>query len=244
LGVELVVQWYKSNQKLFRQEKESVASRYPSLTLEILGPGTAINKYVSLKTERAVAYGVYHLLIPSTDQEIGYSIAVCLRDAYPREVPVMFCNDPKLPLDIDRHILNDGRACLGVTAEVQHKWTSAPNIVSFLDELVAPFLAWQVYYDAYECPPTWDQRSHGKKGIWEFYAEILGLETSANIEGFMDLLARKNTPGGHELCPCGSGQRLRSCHRGAVCAAREKVNWQDVKIDLDLLKRSEISKEL
>jgi hypothetical protein len=238
------VQWYKSNQKLFREERESVALKHPSLTLEILGPGTAINKYVSLKIERAVAYGAYHLLIPGTEQEIGYSIAVCLPDAYPRDVPVMFCNDPKLPVDIDRHILDDGRACLGVAAEVQHKWKSAPNIVSFLDEFVAPFLAWQVYYDAYSCPPPWDQRSHGKQGIWEFYAEILGLEGSTNIEGFMDLLARKNTPGGHELCPCGSGKRLRSCHRVAVSAARENVSWRDVKIDLNLLKRSEISKRL
>lgn len=242
MGVELIVQWYKSNQKLFRQEKESVALKHPSLTLEILGPGTAINEYVSLKTERAIAHGAYHLLIPSTHRKIGYSVVVCLPDVYPREVPVMFCSDPKLPIDIDRHILNDGRACLGVTAEVRHKWTSAPNIVSFLDELVAPFLAWQVYYDAYRCPPPWDERSHGKKGVREFYAEILGLETSANIEGFMDLLTRKKPPGGHELCPCGSGQRLRSCHRGAVSAARERVNWQDAKTDLQLLKHFEISK--
>lgn len=242
MGVELVVQWYETNQKLFCQEKESVASKHPSLTLEILGPGTAINKYISLKTERAVAHGVYQLLIPSTDLKIGYSIALCLPDTYPRDVPVMFCNDPKLPLDIDRHILNDGRACIGVAAEIKHKWTAAPNIVFFLDEFVAPFLAWQVYFDAYRCSPPWDQRSHGEKGISEFYAEILGLEMSANIDGFMGLLARKNTPGGHEFCPCGSGKRLRFCHRGAVSAAREKVNWQDVKMDLHLLKRSEISK--
>ncbi len=89
---------------------------------------------------------------------------------------------------------------------------SAPNIVAFLDAIVAPFLAWQVYYDTYGCPPEWGQRSHGKQGIVEFYAEILGLEANVNIQGFLILLARKNTPGGHEICPCGSGRRLRNCH--------------------------------
>jgi hypothetical protein len=50
-------------------------------------------------------------------------------------------------------------------------------------------------------------------------------------------------PGGQEMCACGSRQRLRSCHSSVVSAAREKVNWQDVKVDLDLLNRLEISKQ-
>jgi hypothetical protein len=233
------VQWYQDNQKLFREEKKSLICKHPSMALEILQPGAVINNYISLKTEMAVAHGTYQLLIPRTDKKIGYSIAVCLPNTYPREVPVMFCNDPKLPVEIDRHILNDGRACLGVTADIKQRWSGARSISFFLDDLVAPFLAWQVYYEAYGCPPPWDQRSHGKKGILEFYAEILGIEANANIEGFMALLARQNIPGGHEMCPCGSGQRLRACHRGAVSAARDKVDWQDVTLDIQLLKNSE-----
>jgi SEC-C motif len=76
----------------------------------------------------------------------------------------------------------------------------------------------------------------------EFYTEILGFERNVNIAGFMTLLARKNPPGGHELCPCGSGQRLRTCHRDAVAKAREKVEWQAAKIDIELLRQPEIPK--
>lgn len=92
------------------------------------------------------------------------------------------------------------------------RWQAAPNIVSFLDTIVAPFLAWQVYYDAFGCPPPWGERAHFGKGVLQYYAEILGLPETANIIGFMRLLARKNPPQGHESCPCGSGKNLRACN--------------------------------
>ncbi|MGW8159496.1 MAG: SEC-C metal-binding domain-containing protein [Desulfoprunum sp.] len=34
-----------------------------------------------------------------------------------------------------------------------------------------------------------------------------------NVIDFIRLLARKHTPQGHELCPCGSGNKLRNCHK-------------------------------
>lgn len=237
-----MAQWYKTNQRLFREEKKALDCKHPSLTLEVLGVGTPINKYVSLQREEAIVRGVYYLQVPDTTRQYGYLIALRLEEPYPKYPPVMYCNDPKLPIEIDRHILKNGQACLGVTAEVRLKWSSAPQIVSFLDELVAPFLAWQVFFDAHGYPPGWGQRSHGKKGILEFYADILGLEVDANIAGFINLLARKNTPGGHEICPCESGRRLRNCHRDAVHAARQHVDWNDAKSDSLLLERQDSEK--
>lgn len=234
-----MVQWYKTNQRLFREEKAALASKHPSLTLEMLGAGTPINKYVYLQREEVVVRGMYYLQVPDTTRKYDYSIALRLPDDYPKHPPVTYCNDQKLPIDIDRHILKNGQACLGATAEVQRKWSSAPNLVSFLDVLVAPFLTWQVFFDAHGYPPPWGQRSHGKQGILEFYAEILGLGAGANIEGFINLLARKNTPGGHEMCPCNSGQRLRNCHKDSVRAARQHVDWNDAKSDLLLLERQD-----
>ena len=234
-----MAQWYETNQRLFREEKAALTCKHPSLIFEVLSAGTPINKYVSLEREEAVVRGIYYLEVPDTTRKYDYCIALRLPDDYPKHPPVMYCNDPKLPIDIDRHILKNGQACLGAAAEVRWKWFSAPNIASFLDVLVAPFLAWQVFFDAYGHPPPWGQRSHGKEGILEFYAEILGLKVDVNIEGFMRLLARKETPGGHESCPCESGRRLRNCHKNAVNAARQHVDWNDVKYDLLLLARQD-----
>ena len=235
-----MVQWYRSNQRLFREEKAALACNHPSLILEILSAGTPINKYVSLQREEAIVRGVYYLQIPNTTRKYDYSIALRLPDHYPKDPPVMYCNDPKLPIDIDRHILRDGQACLGVPADIRRQWSvGAGNIVFFLEEFVAPFLVWQIFYDAHGYPPPWGQRSHDKQGILEFYADILGLEVDANIEGFINLLARKNTPGGHEICPCESGRRLRNCHKDKIQAARQLVDWNDAKSDLLLLERQD-----
>jgi hypothetical protein len=63
-----------------------------------------------------------------------------------------------------------------------------------------------------------------------------------SIVEFMRLLARKNRPKGHEICPCGSGERLRNCHRELLYSIREKVAWQYVAKDLDDVLRDDQSK--
>ena len=189
-----------------------------------------------MKRECAVAHGTYTLQVPDSCRQIEYGIALVLPKNYPKAAPLMFCNDPKLPIgNIDRHIMSDGRACLGVQAEIDMRWAFGSKIVDFLEELVAPFLAWQAYFDVHQQPPPWGERSHYKQGILEFYAELLGRPVDSSVIDFMRLLARKNRPKGHEHCPCNSGERLRNCHRDLLYEIRERVAWQGVEHDLAIL---------
>jgi len=225
--------WYKSNKRLFCEERDSLAGTYPLLKMEIVPPGTRINKVCALKTESAIVSGIHRLSIPDTQRYLDYRISILLPSNYPRNVPTMLCNDKKLPIgNIDRHIMDDGSACLGVNAEISQKWRFNPGIVSFLDDIVSPFLVWQAYYDSHGQAPLWGQRSHYGEGVLEFYSEILQLPNEPYIAKFMQLLARKNNPKGHEECPCGSGEKLRNCHHRNVSKARESIAWQDAKIDL------------
>lgn len=226
-------QWYESNRRLFREERKALASACPLMRLAIVGPGFEINSACKLKVECAVAHGIFSLQIPDTCREIEYGIVVLPPINYPKSIPQLFCNDSKLPIgNIDRHIMTDGRACLGVQAEISMRWSAGSTIVDFLDNLVAPFLAWQTYYDVYKKSPPWGERSHSAHGIIEYYAELLGRSADSSVVGFMKLLARKNSPKGHERCPCNSGKRLRDCHRDLLHEARERVSWQDVAQDL------------
>ena len=230
--------WYQNNQRLFREERNALAAACPLLRFSIVNHGFKINDATSVKSECAVAHGTYGVRVPETDLDIEYGIVILFSGNYPKYPPVLFCNDPKLPIDIiDRHIMKDGSACLGVRAEINSRWRSNPTIVHFIENMVAPFLVWQAYYDAFHKPPTWGERPHFGKGIREFYAELLGMPPDENIIGFMKLLARKNQPKGHEHCPCDSGKRLRDCHRDLLYDTREKVYWKDVQIDLAFLER-------
>lgn len=171
------------------------------------------------------------LAAKSTHVDTSYEFGIGL--LYPSDYR-LFCDDSKLPIDtLDRHILSEGQACLGVPTDIRRRWQEAPDIISFLDTIVAPFLAWQLHYDAFGSPPPWGERAHFGKGVVQYYAEILGLPDTANIIGFMRLMTRKNPPRGHEPCPCGSGQNLRNCHhRDVILHARTLVTPADAASDV------------
>jgi len=235
-----MAQWYEGNRKLFREERKALASAFPLLRLVVVGPGFKINNVCKLKHESAIVHGIYNLDIPDSCRQIEYGVVLVLPSNYAKRPPAMFCNDPKLPIgNIDRHIMTDGRACLGVHGEISMRWLLSSTIVGFLKSFVAPFLAWQAYYDACQKAPPWGERSHFAQGILEFYGEILGRPADSSVIGFMRLLARKNQPKGHELCPCNSGERLRSCqnHRDLIYKLRERVACQEVARDLEVLER-------
>ena len=225
--------WYRSNQKLFREERAALVSVAPLMGMIIAGPKFRLNSKGVLTQESVVVYGTYGIGIPDSNEKIEYGICIALPDRYPKQPPVLFCNDPKLPIgNIDRHIMEDGSACLGVYADIMTRWSMKPDIINFLENFASPFLVWQAYYDTHKKPPSWGQRSHFEEGVIEYYAELLGMNKSQTIIEFMKLLARKNRPKGHERCPCGSNERLRNCHRQLLYSAREKVNWNYVAKDL------------
>ena len=229
-------QWYRHNHRLFGEERELLAASYSLMMLSVVGADFPINSVLITKVECVVAHGIYILNVPEVHEEIEYGITMCLPEKYPRLPPVMYCNDPNLPIDsLDRHILKDGQACLEVRPEIKRRWSPGSNLVDFLINLVDPFIAWQAYYDAFDKPPKWGERAHGSPGIIEYYAELLGISEARNMLGFMKLLARKNPPKGHELCPCDSGLKLRNCHRDVVNKGRDKIHWQNVSADVELI---------
>lgn len=228
--------WWIDNRKLYREERSVLSRIHPLLAINVMPQGFQVNPAFKLDRECAVVHGTYCLRVPYSKYATDYRIALILPGKYPAEPPAMFCNDPKLPLnEIDRHIPSDGQACLGVHAEIRKHWPNGSNISVFIEKLVAPFLAWQTYFNAFEKAPPWGQRSHGVDGIFEFYSEILNRTIYRGLFDFIKLLARKTSPKGHEMCPCGSGKKLRDCHRELVYEVRRKLDWKDVEKDLGVI---------
>ncbi|MBL7180859.1 MAG: hypothetical protein ABIK98_14550 [Pseudomonadota bacterium] len=102
-----MAQWYENNRKLFCEERKTLASACPRLKLTVVEPGFKVNSVCYLKQGRAVVYGTYGLQIPDTHRQIDYGIVLLLPGNYPKLPLVMYCNDPKLPIDsIDRFKLS------------------------------------------------------------------------------------------------------------------------------------------
>ena len=230
--------WYKKDCKRFEDERQALSEACPLMQLIVAPQNFKLNEVSRLKHEHAVAHGTHCLSLPGTTNEIEYKIALVTPVDYPKRYPELVCNDRKLAIEnLDRHIMSGGQACLGVSTDLGMRWTLNSTIVDFLRDFVSPFLAWQTYFDAYGHAP-WGDRSHGVKGIFEFYAETIGVQPESSILAFMQLVVRKNNPKGHEPCPCRSGKRLRDCHRDLIYELRSRLPLNDVKKDLDFILQS------
>ena len=102
-----MIPWFKSNRKLFRKERAALASVAPLLGMVIVGPRFRLNSKLILKQESVVVRGTYGISIPDSARQIEYGIFILMPNKYPKQLPNLFCNDPKLPIgDIDRHIMD------------------------------------------------------------------------------------------------------------------------------------------
>jgi hypothetical protein len=215
---------------LFQAECKALGDYCSTLEMRIQPAGYAVLHDWQLPADAVVVIGDFPLKI-FADQQLAYAIAVVFPDNFPETVPVLFCRDPAIPRIIDRHVMNNGMGCLCVASERRRYFPPGSNIVTFLRNLVAPFLFGQHWYDLTGEWPTED-RSHGPLGIVEAYREMLGIDNLKTILNFMELLARKTPPKGHFLCPCGSGKNLRNCHRDLVRDLRAAVNSHNAAFDL------------
>lgn len=205
--------------KLLRDEVGCLASVFPHLSLHVDNEG-----------------GVWVRGIIGVTPEVGYSVDLWLPEDFPGTEPALFCDPAEIPWLVDRHVFEqNGKACLCARSETRLHWPWGSDLRSFLEALVVPWLTCQFYYDTHGCWPPTGERSHGKPGIIEAYTEILepvGEVNESVIRQFMLLLARKNVPRGHELCPCGSGLKLRNCHREFFFNLRSRIDPRHVRLDL------------
>lgn len=215
--------WFERDTVSVENERQHLRQEFPTLALEIIDDQTWVTG--TLAVVESVAYTV-NLLVP---------------DRYPEEAPVLFCDPREIPWSGERHVFSKGRACLCVRTELRLHWPNGSDLADFLRVLVVPYFIGQVYFDAHgDWPQDSGERSHGVEGIKECYRELvapIGQVTDEIIIDFARLLSRKNPVKGHELCPCGTGRRLRNCHREFVSELRERINPKDAHLDYHILRK-------
>lgn len=141
----------------------------------------------------------------------SYQVLAGLTASFPTEAPIVFETGDRIPKIDDRHIFpQHGNCCLGVWEE----WLLTSPDHQFETFLTGPMHDYFISQTYYEVNGVWPfgERSHGKLGVFEAYADLLGVALDAKIiADYLHLLSRQMIKG-HALCPCGSGRRLRQCH--------------------------------
>ena len=173
------------------------------------------------------------------DAGIGFSIHLEVPGNYPRGIPKLRCDPTEIPWEVDGHVYpGSGIACLCVSSEYRRHWPYGSDLADFLEVLVKPYLIGQAYYQVHGHWPPGLGRPHGPEGIIEAYRELLAPLGSVDIPviaNVMRLLARPGDPGGHEICPCGSGKKLRKCHRSFLIDLRQDVDPEHAAADYRIL---------
>lgn len=215
--------WHRKNPTLFDQEKREVEAAFPQLHFHV------VNDVVFIRGSFSVVHEGKEL-----DR---YSIEIELPRDYPESLPIVRETGGRIPYAPDRHMNNeDGTACVILPDERWRLWPTGSGLITYLNGPLRNFFIGQSVVDT-GAPWPFGEWGHGAKGIFEYYSTLLKTDDVDVIAGFVELLARKKTKG-HWPCPCGSGKRLRDCHRELVRDLREKISRRHAEESLDRLKRT------
>lgn len=151
----------------------------------------------------------------------AFEVEMVLPDRYPHLEPKVFEVGGRIPRHSDHHINPDGDCCV----TVWEHWlacASDHSYAAFLNGPVNEFFLGQYWYEKTGKWP-FGERPHGRKGLEEAYADALGIANKKKDVIYHLRLLSLDWPKGHWLCPCGSGARLRHCHRNNLMGLHEKV---------------------
>jgi len=203
--------WYEKNIELLAHVSKWLPERYPSVKVEILPERTSITPNFSLPHESVVASGFWEIAPPSGNERLGYQLAMVFPEHFPNEAPIVVCTDENLPTHIDRHIMPNQRACLGTSQDIYDRYAPNPTIENFCENILEPFIAWQLYYAQHGKAPPWGERSHGLAGEIEAFTDKIVEQLRCPRERIFQWIV-KHKPKKHQSCPCGSQRQFRFCH--------------------------------
>ena len=108
------------------------------------------------------------------------------------------------------HRYVDGKLCLETDTNIRIRFIDGFSLETWMLEYV------EIYFFSYEFHQRYGEfpfgeRGHGWDGIIQTYSDFFNEADGAKTIKIMASISNDKYRG-HALCPCGSGQKLRSCH--------------------------------
>ena len=131
------------------------------------------------------------------------------------------------------HIYTDRSLCLATDTDLYLHFKEGFDLLDWMEKYV------ELYFVSYECYKRYGvfpfgERSHGFRGILEFYRDYFNLATLKQAEDILIFISTREYRG-HFSCPCGSGKKLRNCH-GEILLNAKQDNYLLALIKRDLVK--------
>jgi hypothetical protein len=159
-----------------------------------------------------------------------YDIEITIPDAYPQFPPTVQETGNRILRQPDNHINDDGTFCFGAPLAVKHTFAQQRDLLWFVREQVVRFLFNHSYKRDYGIRPD-GELSHGANGLLEFYYDLFGTRDNFTVLGFLRILSKEKYDE-HDLCPCGSGRKIRKCHYRLVKKVRRLHKAEEFQYEL------------
>lgn len=151
----------------------------------------------------------------------AFDIRMELPVHYPCFEPKVFETGGRIPREPDRHINPDGDCCITVW---EHWLATAADqsIAGYINGPLHEYFLGQFWFEKTGRWP-FGERAHGTAGLEQAYAEVLRVANNRRQLLYHLRLLSQDWPKGHWRCPCGSGKRLRYCHRNELEVMHQRV---------------------
>ena len=139
------------------------------------------------------------------------------------------------------HIYSNRTLCLATDTDLYLHFREGFDLGAWMEEYVELYFVSYEYYKRYGVFP-FGERSHGSKGMLEFYCDYFKIPGSKQAKEFISYIVTTEYKG-HHPCPCGSGKKLRNCHKDSILnARRDDYLFAFIKRDLHQIEAEEASK--
>lgn len=151
----------------------------------------------------------------------AYDIEIRVDPSFPTLEPSVREIGGRIERSIDWHMFNSDLCCLGIWPHWLWQ-TPEPDFEAFLTGPVHDFFLSQSHRERLGTWP-FGERAHGFRGQAEAFLEIMEMPEHADAKAAIRLLSGRVLKG-HHACPCGSGEKLRSCHLDHFSRLRESLD--------------------
>ena len=171
-------------------------------------------------------YGERNDVVLSGDFDLRFQFPA----SYPKFIPVVFEDSGLIPHCYHRN--EHSSLCLGTAAELYVVFTKSPCLATFINEILNPYLyRWLTLQATGEVP--WGDRSHGLAGVFEGYYRLLNMSTPIQVYHALFYILGHRDFRTNQLCPCGSGKKIKTCHRKQFELLASRVPVEILRTDFN-----------
>ena len=152
-----------------------------------------------------------------------WDIEVSVPASYPFGFPRLRETSGFIPMSLERHMMSEREACTEHTYYRNLRARQGLSLTQFMEEFVVRYFKWQVLFESGYAGKLqgW---GHGHDGDREFFYEFLNSTDVQFITRALDIASGgKHKLGLNDPCFCGSGKRLKRCHKELITKLRFAV---------------------